>query len=116
MAIESRHDKVLRNATRWKSRDRIRMDTIGEVLEGYFKRSLKTAKRSLPIVEAWQRVIPEQLHESCRIRSCKSGVLCVKVFEAAQRFEMEMLKEELIESVNAQLSNRKTHLRDIKFL
>lgn len=114
--MDSRHDIVLRNATRWKYRGDIKFTTIGDVLGSYVKTRLKPVKRSSPIVDAWAKIVPEGLDEFCEIKSIQAGVLKVAVSNPSYRFEMEMLKQELINSINNELGGKRNKLRDIKFL
>ena len=114
-ARESDEDLLLRLATYWKQKKSYQIPTVGSLLESYMRTSVKPAKKGVSVVEAWKTVVPPVMDEFCRIESFKGGVLRMKVSDAAYRFQMEMLKKELIESIEAELGG-KSKLKDIKFI
>ncbi|MFI4911013.1 MAG: DUF721 domain-containing protein [Sedimentisphaeraceae bacterium JB056] len=115
MSIESDQDRLLKLATHWKTRRPYRFTSVGDVLGNYVRRNVKAPKRRSPVVDAWNKVVPPMFDEFCRIESFQNGILKVAVSDATYRFQMEMLKAELIESIEAEIKGR-IRLRDIKFV
>jgi hypothetical protein len=115
MDVENDQDRLLKLATYWKTRKQYRFTSVGDVLGGYLRRNVEPQKRRSPVIEAWKKVVPPGLDEFCRIESFKNGILKVAVSDATYRFQMEMLKNELIESIETQVGG-KIKLRDIRFV
>ncbi len=115
MNAENDQDRLLRLATYWKSRKLYKHPAIGDVLKGYIRRNVRPKKRTSPVVRAWKNVVPSEMDEFCTIESFSNGVLKVSVSEPTYRFQMEMLKGELIESIDDELKG-KVKLRDIRFV
>jgi hypothetical protein len=115
MDPQNEQDQLLKLATHWKRRKPYTIASVGDILGGYVRKNLRRQKRRSPIVDAWKEVVPAALDEFCRIESFQGGILRVEVSDAAYRFQMETLKNELIESIKAQVKG-KIGLRDIRFV
>lgn len=113
--MESDEDLLLKLATHWKQRKAYNVPALGDILGNYVRYNVKPAKKSSPVIEAWNKVVPPVMNEFCRVQSFQAGVLKVSVSEPTYRFQMEMLKKELIESIEAQVKG-KVKVRDIRFL
>ena len=115
MDFKSDQDKLLELATYWKQRKPYKIASVGDVLKGYVRGNIRPKKRQSPVIEAWKKVLPPALESACRIESFKGGVLRVAVSEPSYKFQMEMLKRELIQSLQEQIKGN-AKLKDIKFV
>ncbi len=113
--MESDEDLLLRLATHWKQRRPYNVPAIGEIMANYVRQNVKPAKKGSPVVDAWNSVVPAAMNEFCRVESFQGGILKVSVSEPTYRFQMEMLKKELIESIETQVGG-KVKVRDIRFV
>ncbi len=115
MDFKSDQDKLLELATYWKQRRPYKIPCVGDIIKGYVSGSIRPKKRQSPVIEAWKKVIPPAFEDACRIESFKGGVLKVAVSEPSYKFQMEMLKRELIQSLQEQIKGS-AKLKDIKFV
>lgn len=115
-------DQQLRDATRWRKRPPAKAGTdIKEALDAYLKEFVSpNAKKASPVMdawsavmEAWEMVLPEGLATQCKVVKVHSGVITVAVGDPALRYQLEMLKSELLESLRQE--SRKVKIKDIKF-
>jgi len=113
--MESDGDLLLKLATHWKQRKPYNVPALGDILDSYVRQNVKPAKKGSPVVEAWNKVVPAVMNEFCRVESFQGGILKVSVSEPTYRFQMEMLKKELIESIETEVGG-KVKIRDIRFV
>jgi hypothetical protein len=114
MPGESREDKELLLATHWKRRRYRKIDSVGDLLGGYVKKSARKVKKSPAIITAWEAAVPEAMRAYCNVTKISGGVLTVQVSEGALKYEMQASKRELIETMLA--LQPKSGLKDIKFI
>ncbi|MDD4891780.1 MAG: DUF721 domain-containing protein [Phycisphaerae bacterium] len=99
----------------WKSRSaRDRSQPIGVVLGGlagsiWFKQQKHLGR----IVQALRDVLPTELADHLAIDGLRRNTLHLRVDSAAHRYELEMIKDSLLESLNEQING--LFIRDIRF-
>ncbi len=113
--MESDGDLLLKLATYWKQRKPYNIPVLGDIMDNYVRHNVKPAKKGSNVVEAWNKVVPQVMNEFCRVESFQGGILKVSVSEPTYRFQMEMLKKELIESIETEVGG-KIKIRDIRFV
>ena len=92
---------------------RDRSKSLGVILGGlagsvWFKQQTHLGR----IVQALHDVLPEELANHLAVEGLKRNTLHLRVDSAAHRYELEMIKEPLLESLNQQVNG--VFIRDIK--
>lgn len=99
----------------WKSRTaKDRSQPLGIVLGGlvgsiWFKQQKHLGR----VVQALREVLPTELADHIAIEGLRRNTLHLRVDSAAHRYELEMIKETLLESLNEQVNG--LFIRDIRF-
>ena len=115
-------DQKLRDITRWRKRPTAKAGTdIKDALDAYVKEFVSpNVKKASPVMgawsavmEAWEKVLPAGLAQQCKVTKIHSGVITVAVSDPALRYQLEMLKGELLESLRQE--SGKVKIKDIKF-
>lgn len=91
-----------------------RSQPLGVVLGGlagsiWFKQQKHLGR----IVQALRELLPDELADHLAIEGLKRNTLHVRVDSAAHRYELELIKESLLESLNGQVNG--LFIRDIRF-
>lgn len=114
-------DERLVEALKWRRRSpRMPGTEIGTVLERYAKASIKPKMRKASpvvaawndVVKAWQEVLPPGIEQYCKIDKVQGGIITVLVTDAAFRYQLQMMKHELIAALGERCKRIK--VKDIR--
>jgi len=80
-------------------------DLLGSILE---KRGLGTQIRRIGALEIWSGAVGEKISEVTEARTVAASTLFVEVRSSAWLMELSLMKEALLEKVNAELGGEGT--------
>ncbi len=91
-------DRQLREITMWRGKPATKSTTrLDTIVEGLIKKRItRQQKKSGPVVELWQELLPEKLQQHCKLESMKGGILHVEVDTPSYVYQMQLLKQELL--------------------
>ncbi|MCK5832674.1 DUF721 domain-containing protein [bacterium] len=66
-----------------------------------FNKGLTTGIKEAEVVSSWEEIVGEKLAKNAEAYVMEKGILFLRVADSAWRNELSLMKEELIEKVNA---------------
>ena len=94
-------EKTLRGATSWQQRIKPTTERLGAVADNYLKLNERTFRKNSEIVDAWEQIVPRQLHEHSRLSKISGGCVYIEVETGAYMHEMQLISTELLENIKA---------------
>ena len=86
-------------------------ETVKELVEGRISRQ---QARLGPVVEQWDRLLPDELREHCRIADISGGQLKVQVDSPSYEYELRLCSSEILAELQARCPGAR--IEKIKFM
>ena len=117
MMNESEQDKLLRSATQWQRRPRMRCYRAGDEAELFLRRGQRDFSKNASLVDAWESTLPPGLLPWCRLDRRVGNVLTIQAAPGPYMHQLRMMQNELIAELHRRCPAagvRKLHLIPLK--
>lgn len=87
----------MRSACRWRPKRPRPAGRLGEAVRTYLGRNVAAIKKTAPVVEYWQQILPPEFYDHCSLISIHSGTLLVEVEPGPFMHQLQVISSELLE-------------------
>ncbi len=92
-------DQFLRGAVSWQYKRRETVGRLGFNVEKYVNARRSEFNKNAKIMDAWQDLLPAELHDHCSVDRISSGNLYIEVDPGAYMHELQVMSSELLEQL-----------------